>query len=68
MSFGLVTTSFAQEQIFNGIDFVQITRADYEFGSPKEQEGSNYFEKQYTVPMSHTFWLSKGMRVTNIVV
>ena len=59
LSLGLVTPSFAQEQIFNGIDFVQITGADYEFGSPKEQEGSNYFEKQYTVPMSHTFWLSK---------
>ena len=59
LSGSLGSSAFAQEQIFNGIDFVQITASDFEFGSPKEQEGSTNFEKQYTVPMSHTFWLSK---------
>ena len=59
LSFLSLNPSFAQNQIFDGIDFVQITGADYEFGSPDNQEGNTYFEKQYTLPMSHTFWLSK---------
>ena len=59
VSFCFITPSFAQNQIFDGIDFVQVTGADYQFGSPDNQEGNTYFEKQYNLLMSHTFWLSK---------
>ncbi len=59
LSFGFSTQSFAQNQIFDGIDFVQITGADYQFGSPDNQEGNTYFEKQYNLLMPHTFWMSK---------
>lgn len=51
--------SWAQEQTFDGIAFVQINPSDFIFGSPANQTGRTQFEKQLDMPLSHTFWISK---------
>ena len=55
----LSTTVFAQEQTFDGIEFVQITGETYLFGSARDQEGRLPFEEVFELPLNHSFWIGK---------
>lgn len=51
--------TYAQEQTFDEIDFVQINAQNYQFGSPETQVGRLPFEAQFEMPLTHSFWISK---------
>ena len=57
--FLIVETASAQEQVFDGIQFVQISAQPYQFGSAGSQVGRTMYERKFEMPTTHTFWMSK---------
>ncbi len=59
VAFMFVSQAVAQEQVFDNIQFIQMSPQSYQFGSLGSQAGRTMYERHFEMPMSHTFWMSK---------